>query len=66
VLGLRHRTGHGCSLMTERAFESACAPSRRGSEPSSSELACVPAPTDVKAAARLYGGAPSFEDPRCK
>ena len=50
VLGLHHRNGHDCSVMSPRAFDTRCAPSlaastRRG------ELACVPAPADVDVAA---------------
>jgi hypothetical protein len=66
VLGLRHRTGHACSLMSEHAFDTRCAPSLQDGEPTPAELACVPAPTDVEVAARLYGGAPWFKDPRCR
>jgi hypothetical protein len=66
VLGLRHRNGSACSVMSEHAFDTRCAPSLEPGEPTSSELACVPAPADVQVAARMYGGAPSFEDPRCK
>jgi hypothetical protein len=66
VLGLHHRNGHACSLMSEHAFDTRCAPSLGAEEPTSAELACVPAPTDVEVAARLYGGAPWFKDPRCR
>jgi hypothetical protein len=66
VLGLRHRNGKACSLMSEHAFDTRCAPSLDPDEPTAAQLACVPAPTDVEAAAKLYGGAPAFRDPRCK
>jgi hypothetical protein len=66
VLGLRHRNGHACSLMSEHAFDTRCAPSLAAGEPTQAELACVPAPTDVEVAAKLYGGAPWFKDPRCR
>jgi hypothetical protein len=66
VLGLRHRPGHACSLMSEHAFDTRCSPSLGSGEPTAAELACVPAPRDVEVAARLYGGAPRFEDPRCR
>jgi hypothetical protein len=66
VLGLRHRHGRGCSLMSEHAFDTRCAPSLDPRVASPSELACVPAPTDVRNAARLYGGAPVRADPRCR
>jgi Streptomyces extracellular neutral proteinase (M7) family len=66
VLGLRHRNGKACSLMSEHAFDTRCSPSLDPDEPTAAQLACVPAPTDVEAAAKLYGGAPAFVDPRCK
>lgn len=66
VLGLRHRGGQVCSLMSEHAFDSSCAPSLAAEQPSLDELACVPAPTDVVAAARTYGGGPGPADPRCR
>lgn len=66
VLGLHHRTGHDCSLMSPRAFDTNCAPSLASSRPTQDELACVPAPTDVDVAAGLYGGAAATRDPRCR
>jgi hypothetical protein len=66
VLGLRHRPGHACSLMSAHAFDTRCSPSLAAGEPTSAELACVPAPRDVDVAAKLYGGRSRFADPRCK
>jgi hypothetical protein len=66
VLGLHHRSGHACSLMSEHAFDTRCSPSLEAGAPTPAELACVPAPTDVEVAAKLYGGAPWFKDPRCR
>jgi len=66
VLGLSHRNGRVCSLMSEHAFDTSCAPSLAGDEPTSAQLACVPAPADVEDAARIYGGEPFFRDPRCR
>jgi hypothetical protein len=66
VLGLRHRPGHGCSLMSQHAFDSRCAPSLDDEPATEDQLACVPAPADVQAAARIYGGAPARPDPRCR
>jgi hypothetical protein len=66
VLGLHHRTGHDCSLMSPRAFDTNCAPSLGASRPTEDELACVPAPPDVDVAAGLYGGAATTRDPRCR
>ena len=66
VLGLRHRPGRACSLMSEHAFDTRCSPSLAASAPTSAELACVPAPRDVDVAAKLYGGRSRVADPRCK
>jgi hypothetical protein len=66
VLGLRHRAGRDCSLMSPRAFDTRCSPSLAASPPTPDELACVPAPGDVQRAAKLYGGAPVSDDPRCR
>src|SRR5690242_14606082 len=65
VLGLHHRDGHHCSVMSPRAFDTNCAPSLAATRPTSAELACVPAPADVDVAAKLYGGAAATRDPRC-
>jgi hypothetical protein len=66
VLGLHHRSGHNCSVMSPRAFDTNCAPSLAASRPTADELACVPAPADVDVAAGLYGGAAATRDPRCR
>jgi hypothetical protein len=66
VLGLRHRTGRACSVMSEHAFDTRCSPSLDVGTATSEELACVPAPRDVAVAARLYGGAARFADARCR
>jgi hypothetical protein len=66
VLGLQHRKGKKCSVMSPRAFDTRCAPSLASSSPTPDELACVPAPTDVDTAAALYGGSAATRDPRCK
>jgi hypothetical protein len=66
VIGLRHRSGHDCSVMSPRAFDTRCAPSLAATEPTAAELACVPAPADVDVAAGMYGGAATTRDPRCK
>jgi hypothetical protein len=65
VLGLRHRDGHDCSVMSPRAFDTNCAPSLSTTRPTEAELACVPAPTDVDEAATIYGGYAATYDPRC-
>jgi hypothetical protein len=66
VIGLHHRSGHDCTVMSPRAFDTRCAPSLAHSEPTTDELACVPAPSDVGVAATLYGGAAASRDPRCR
>jgi len=66
VLGLHHRDGHDCSVMSPRAFDTRCAPSLAASAPTQSELRCVPAPADVDVAASMYGGAAALRDPRCR
>jgi hypothetical protein len=66
VLGLQHHDGNACSLMSPHAFDTRCAPSLAATPPTLDQLACVPAPADVEAAARLYGGEPAVIDPRCR
>lgn len=66
VLGLRHRDGNACSLMSEHAFDTHCAPSLAAHDATFDQLACVPAPADVETAATLYGGRPARVDPRCR
>jgi hypothetical protein len=66
VLGLHHRSGSTCSLMSPHAFDTNCAPSLAATPPTLDQLACVPAPADVEDAARIYGGRPADDDPRCR
>jgi Metallo-peptidase family M12B Reprolysin-like len=66
VLGLHHRDGRACSLMSAHAFDTNCAPSLTASPATADQLACVPAPTDVEDAAALYGGSLSRRDARCR
>jgi hypothetical protein len=66
VLGLEHRDGRTCSLMSPHAFDTRCAPSLAAEPPTMDQLACVPAPADVAAAVDLYGGRPPRDDPRCR
>src|SRR4051812_11733564 len=63
VLGLQHRKGHRCSVMSPHAFDTRCAPSLNSSTPTPDELACVRARADVDVAAALYGGAAATRDP---
>jgi hypothetical protein len=66
VLGLHHRSGKRCSVMSPHAFDTRCAPSLDEGAITPAELACVPAPADVGVAAALYGGAATNRDPRCR
>jgi hypothetical protein len=66
VLGLQHHDGRACSLMSPHAFDTSCAPSLAAKPATLGQLKCVPAPADVYAAARLYGGEPASIDPRCR
>ena len=66
VLGLNHRDGRACSLMSAHAFDTSCAPSLAAEPPTLDQLACVPAPADVEAAAAIYGGALTRRDVRCR
>jgi predicted Zn-dependent protease len=66
VLGLRHRTDRTCSLMSEHAFDTRCAPALTAEQATMEQLACVPAPADVEAAAAIYGGRIKRRDPRCR
>jgi reprolysin-like metallo-peptidase family M12B len=66
VLGLEHRDGRACSLMSPHAFDTRCAPSLAAEPPTLEQLACVPAPADVDSAVRLYGGRMARPDPRCR
>jgi hypothetical protein len=66
VLGLHHRDGNACSLMSAHAFDTSCAPSLAASPPTADQLACVPAPKDVEDAAALYGGRLIWDDSRCR
>jgi hypothetical protein len=66
VLGLHHRDGRKCSLMSAHAFDTSCAPSLAASPPTADQLACVPAPTDVRDAAAMYGGRLRWDDTRCR
>jgi hypothetical protein len=67
VLGLHHRSGSACSLMSPHAFDTRCAPSLAIAPPTLEQLRCVPAPADVEDAAKIYGGDPARPgDPRCR
>jgi hypothetical protein len=66
VIGLQHRKGSRCSVMSPHAFDTRCAPSLTSGSPTAPQLACVPAPIDVAAATALYGGTVASRNPRCR
>ena len=55
VLGLRHRPGTSCTVMQAKAFKGRCQPSAYSGQPIAAQLRCIPAPADVRAAAKIYG-----------
>ncbi len=66
VLGLHHRSGHDCTVMSPRAFDTNCAPSL-------ADLASDERRAGLRACAGrrrrrrgLYGGAATTRDPRCR
>jgi hypothetical protein len=65
VLGLRHRDGPACTIMSPTWLDTRCAPSMAKGVPRWRELWCVPAPSDVANAARIYGGSLRPPNPRC-
>ena len=64
VLGLRHRAGHGCSVMAPHWYDSSCPPSMGRQVGSVFDPRCAPATVDIEAAVRLYGGK-VVRDPYC-
>ena len=66
VLGLRHRGGKTCSVMSPTAFDSRCAPPVDGRAVTKQTLQCMPAPADIAVAIRLYGGRPARSEPACR
>ena len=65
ALGLRHRGGNTCSVMSPTAFDSRCAPPVDGHAVTRQTLRCMPAPADAKVAIRLYGGRLPAVEPSC-
>ena len=64
VLGLRHRAGHGCSVMAAHWYDTSCPPSMGRQVGSVFDPRCAPATVDIEAAVRLYGGKVT-RDPYC-
>jgi len=65
VLGLRHNTSHGCTVMAPHWYDTSCPPSMSDRKGSFYDPRCAPAPVDVEAAAKLWGGSVSQPDPYC-
>jgi hypothetical protein len=66
ALGLRHRGGRTCSVMSPTAFDSRCSPPVDGNAVTRDTLRCMPAPADIAVAVRLYGGRVARVEPRCR
>jgi hypothetical protein len=66
ALGLRHRGGRTCSVMSPTAFDSRCAPPVDTNAVTRDTLRCMPAPADIRVAVRLYGGRPAPAPPQCR
>ena len=66
VLGLRHRGGRTCSVMSPTAFDSRCAPPVEVNAVTRETLRCMPAPADIAVAVRLYGGRVARVEPECR
>ena len=66
VLGLRHvANSPTCTIMSPTFFDTRCAPTLSEDVPRYRELWCVPTPTDIRAAAKLYGGGVRAVNPNC-
>jgi hypothetical protein len=65
VLGLRHDTTHACTVMAPHWYDSTCPPSMSDRKGSVFDPRCAPAPVDVEAAIRRYGGSVRTRDPYC-
>jgi hypothetical protein len=66
ALGLRHRGGRTCSVMSPTAFDSRCSPPVDGNAVTRETLRCMPAPADIAVAVRLYGGRAARAEPQCR
>jgi hypothetical protein len=65
VLGLGHDRTHSCTVMSPRWYDTRCAPTMSDKRSSVFDPRCAPAPVDVEAAIRLYGGELRTRDPYC-
>ena len=65
VLGLPHDTTHACTVMAPHWFDTRCAPSLSTTKGSELDPRCAPAPVDVEAAIKRYGGSVAKRDPYC-
>jgi hypothetical protein len=66
AIGLRHRGGRTCSVMSPTAFDSRCSPPVDGNAVTRDTLRCMPAPADIAVAVRLYGGRVARVEPECR
>jgi hypothetical protein len=65
VLGLKHDRAHACTVMSPHWYDTRCAPTMSARRGSVFDPRCAPAPVDVEAAIRLYGGEVKTRDPYC-
>jgi hypothetical protein len=65
VLGLKHDREHACTVMSPHWYDTRCAPTMSDRRGSVFDPRCAPAPVDVEAAIRLYGGTVKTRDPYC-
>lgn len=65
VLGLKHDRAHSCTVMSPHFYDTRCAPTMSSKRGSVFDPRCAPAPVDVEAAVRLYGGEVKSRDPYC-
>jgi hypothetical protein len=65
VLGLRHDTTDACTVMAPHWFDTRCAPTLSTRKGSALDPRCAPAPVDVEAAIKRYGGSVRTRDPYC-
>src|SRR3954469_6228676 len=63
VLGLRHDTTDACTVMAPHWYDTTCPPSMSARKGSVFDPRCAPAPVDVEAAIKRYGGSVRTRDP---
>jgi hypothetical protein len=65
VLGLEHDREHSCTVMSPHWYDTRCAPTMSDRRGSVLDPRCAPAPVDVEALVRRYGGEVRTRDPYC-